>query len=299
MKNQPNSLWESGHVPLIGRMYEVESLREIEGLEEREDCRPAGVSGETPRDENRASPAQAPETGRFEGESEEQPLLPFVGRIVDHLPGVSITVERTLTLDEDLHLADHAFVHAPGIKPLSACLPVVPLTMAMEILAETAACLAPGFGLIGFEDVKATRWIELADTDRLELRITAEFSQFDDERKIYRIAAAIYLPDQPAPAIHSLILFAPHYYLDLSLNFMDCGDVCVHSCSGAKIYEERHMFHGPTYQLLTGQILLHDRGIIGESLVKAPTHLFRSTRRPQLLSDPTLLDTVGQVLGMW
>lgn len=296
---KPDSLWESGHVPLIGRMYEVESLREIEGLEEREDCRPDGVSGETPRDENRAAPAQAPETGRFEGESEEQPLLPFVGRIVDHLPGTSITVERTLTLDEDLHLADHAFVHAPGIKPLSACLPVVPLTMAMEILAETAACLAPGFGLIGFEDVKATRWIELADTDRLELRITAEFSQFDDERKIYRIAAAIYLPDQPAPAIHSLILFAPHYYLDLSLNFTDCGDVCVHSCNGEQIYEERHMFHGPTYQLLTGQILLHDRGIIGESLVKAPTHLFRSTRRPQLLSDPTLLDTVGQLLGIW
>ena len=58
-----------------------------------------------------------------------------------------------MTLDEDLHLADHAFVHAPGVKPLFACLPVVPMTLSLEILAEAAACLAPGYGLIGFEEV--------------------------------------------------------------------------------------------------------------------------------------------------
>lgn len=300
MNSQADSRWQSEHAPLIiGRLYEVESLREMEGSEGQGECRPEeGVSEGRP-DENRTAPQQAGEFQISADQSAGEAVLPFVGHIADHVPGLSITVERMLTLDEDLHLADHTFVHAPGVKPVSACLPVVPLTMAMEIMAETAACLAPSLGLIGFEDVKANRWIELADTDRLPLRIKAETSQFDNERHLYRIAAGIYVGDQSTPAIQSCVLFSSHYYLDLYPDFAESVDVRPYSRSGEQIYEERHMFHGPTYQLLTGPILLHDRGIIGESLVRDPANLFRSTDLPQLLIDPTLLDTVGQLLGIW
>jgi phosphopantetheinyl transferase len=288
MNSQADNRWQSEHAPLIGRLYEVESLRETEGSEGRGGCRPEEGVSEGRSDENRTTPQPAAEA-----------VLPFVGHIADYVSGLSITVERTLTLDEDLHLADHTFVHAPGVKPVSACLPVVPLTMAMEIMAETAACLAPGLGLIGFEDVKASRWIELTDTDRLPLRIKAETAHFDNERHLYRIAAGIYAGEQSEPAIKSCVLFAPHYYLELYPDFSESPDVRPHSRSGGQIYEERHMFHGPTYQLITGEILLHDCGIIGESLVRDHANLFRSTNLPQLLIDPALLDTVGQLFGIW
>lgn len=279
----------------ISRLHK-QSLLEMEGAQGREERPPKKAASETP-DENRAILLPR-EPAVFQGEAAEA-VLPFVGSIISYVPGMSITVERVLTLNEDLHLADHTFVHAPGVKPVFACLPVVPLTMAMEIMAETAACLAPGLGLIGFEDVKANRWIELADTDRLALQINAETIQFDNERHLYRIATAIYTTGHPAPAIQSCVLLAPHYYMDLCLEFQQIVDVQQHGCSGERIYEERHLFHGPTYQLLRGPILLHDRGIMGASLVREPADLFRSTPKPQLLIDPTLLDTVGQLLGIW
>lgn len=297
METQANECWEGGRVPLIGRLYEVESMREVGGLNEGE-VLPEKVSG-TPRSANLVPPPREPERKVPDQQPASETVLPFVQRIAAFVPGASITVQRTLTLDEDLHLADHALVHAPGVKPISGCLPVVPLTMALEIMAETAACLAPGFGLIGFEDVTASRWIELADTETLELRITAETAQADHDRNIYWIAAAIYVSDQPTPAIQSRVLFAPQYCLDLSMNFAEGEDVRPLSCSGEQIYENRHLFHGPTYQLLTGQILVHNRGISGYAVVKAPTSLFQSTCSPQLLIDPTLLDTVGQLLGVW
>lgn len=160
----------------ISRLHK-QFLLEMEGAQGREERPPKKAASETP-DENRTILLPR-EPAVFQGEAAEA-VLPFVGSIISYVPGMSITVERVLTLNEDLHLADHTFVHAPGVKPVFACLPVVPLTMAMEIMAETAACLAPGLGLIGFEDVKANRWIELADTDRLALQINAETIHFDN-----------------------------------------------------------------------------------------------------------------------
>ncbi len=280
MNTSSNQASERDISPFIGRLYEVELLRELE-----EDGLPEAL------EEKSGRPAEA--------KAQADRPLPFVERIVAYTPGVSVTVERSLSLDEDLHLADHAFVHAPGVKPLSACLPIVPMTLSLEIMAEAAACLAPGYGLIGFEDIKATRWIELADIPGLRLRIHAEVAQFDSAHEVCHIAAAIHVEDQTAPAIQARVLFAPHYLLELSLEFTELTEVHRYPLNAEEIYETRHLFHGPTYQCLVGDIFLGQRGAVGNLLVKAPSGLFRSTDRPQLLTDPALLDAVGQLIGIW
>jgi len=297
MKELLSSALESDVSPLIGRIYEMELLRELE-IRKSSPAEPTATT--EPGDPlDKGAVIMAQDGMRLNAEDSDEPVLPFVGRILEHVAGQSITVERSLTLDEDLHLADHAFIHAPGVKPLSACLPVVPMTLSLEILAETAACLAPGYGLIGFEEVKATRWIELADTDRLRLRITARFAQWDAERSTCHIAAAIHIEDQTAPAIHGRVLFAPHYRLDLSLSFTELADAYRYPRSAEEIYQNRQLFHGPVYQCLVGEILLGDRGAAGELVVKAPEIMFRSIRKPQFLTEPALLDAVGQLIGIW
>ncbi len=286
---------ESDLLPLIGRVYEMESLRALETPEYSAADSAAATSSGSTFDQAPADPVWTAQTA----EQEDEPVLPFIGRILEHVPGQAIVVERELNLDEDLHLADHAFVHAPGVKPLYACLPVVPMTLSLEILAETAACLAPGYGLIGFEDVKATRWIELADTDRLRLRITGRLDQWDAERNTAHIAVAIHVENQATPAIQARVLFSTRYRLDLEVNFTELANPYRYPRSAEEIYRERHLFHGPIYQCLAGEIVLGDRGAVGELVVQTPEIMFRTIRKPQFLTEPALLDAVGQLIGIW
>lgn len=206
-------------LPFVGRIHEVSAARELE-----DSLPPTGMAaGEAQR--------AAPE------KQEEARALPFIGDIVSHRPGASVTIERRLTLQEDLHLADHHFVHAAGIKPLAACFPVVPMTVSLEIMAEAAACLAPGHGLIGFENVSAARWIALADTDEITLRVEARVERFDTAHGTYRIGVAVFVKGEPAPSTRARLLFGRHYQPGLSFGF---GELAVRSTlDAAHIYSQR------------------------------------------------------------
>ncbi|WP_460425805.1 polyketide synthase dehydratase domain-containing protein [Azotobacter armeniacus] len=225
--------------------------------------------------------------------------MPFIGQVLAYAPNESIIVQRTLSLAEDLYLADHAFVNAAGIKPMSACMPVLPMTMSLEVMAEVAACLAPGLGLTGFEAVRATRWIELADSASLVLTINAHVQDRDVERQIWRIAVGIQPAGQNMPSITATVLFAPTYQVDLDVDFTEFSNPYRLPMTGEDFYRERFMFHGPRFQCLTGDIVVADQGALANLLVRSPADLFQSVRQPQLLIDPALLDCVGQVIGVW
>ena len=68
--------------------------------------------------------------------------LPFVGEIVSMKPGESCTVKRSMDLREDIFLEDHPFggevsAMGHGLRPLI----IVPLTVGIEIMTETASLL--------------------------------------------------------------------------------------------------------------------------------------------------------------
>ncbi len=225
--------------------------------------------------------------------------LPFIGRTIAYRPGESLAVERILDLAEDLHLADHAFVLAQEVKPLSACLPVLPMTLSLEAMAEAAACLAPGYGLVGLGEVEARRWIELADVERLPLLITARHVSYDPSRDLHEIHAAIRPEGQASPAGAAAFYFARRYQLGLSLSFRAFSNPRRHALAGEEIYRERMLFHGPSYQCLSGPILLADSGASCDLEVPSTARMFRSTSRPQFLLNPQALDTLGQLIGVW
>ncbi|MGF6903706.1 polyketide synthase dehydratase domain-containing protein [Paraburkholderia sp. GAS348] len=284
--------------PLIARIHEVNSAAElsrIEGFALERSSPPA-----TPA---RRAPEAAEATARRErppkGGDDEDNVLPFIGEVVSYVPGQSVCIERTLSLEEDLHLADHHFVHAPGVKPLAACFPVVPMTVSLEIMAEAAACLAPGYGLIGFEDVSAGRWIALADTDELTLRVEGAVKAVDTSAQICRLSVAVFIKGESRPSVSATVLFGAHYQLSLSFGSGAPADGGRRSLRAAQAYEERHLFHGPRFQCLAGTMQLGEHGAAVELVVRSPDDMFRSTTRPQLLTDPALLDTVGQTMAIW
>ncbi|MFC0710467.1 4'-phosphopantetheinyl transferase superfamily protein [Azorhizophilus paspali] len=295
----------NSEIPLIARVYEVESAEELRGEEPVEETVAvvAAVEREAKSTRDReavrsVAQAQCAEPGPA-AEPLEEGALPFVGQVLAYVPGEALTIRRRLHLDEDLFLADHTFVHAPGVKPLSACMPVLPLTMSLEVMAEVAACLVPGLGLIGFEEVKASRWIEVSDRDSEVLEVSAQVQEVDADASLWRIAVAIRGEGQEQPSTTASVLFSTAYRVDLDLAFGAFSNPYRLPLSGEDIYRERHMFHGPCFHCLTGEIILADEGGVADLLTRPPTGLFRSIERPQLLLDPALLDGIGQFLGVW
>jgi len=289
--------------PFIARVHEVQSNEELEraSLEQVPDepvvSSVHGIAKDTPAVS--IGPEETVSGDLASDDTAEASPLPFVGRALHYVPGQSIIVERRLNLAEDLYLADHAFIHAPGVKPDSACLPVQPMTVSLEVMAEAAACLVPGNGLLGFEDVKAARWIELADTDNLTLEVKADVKRYDAERGAWFIAVSVRAEGQNWPAITATVLFGERYLVELSPTFSELTNAYRYTHTGEEIYADRHMFHGPRFHCLSGDIIIGDNGLVGEFLRRSPEDLFRSRRDPQLLTDPALLDAVGQIMGVW
>ncbi|TBW09000.1 4'-phosphopantetheinyl transferase superfamily protein [Azotobacter chroococcum] len=295
----------NSEMPLIARVYEVESAEELRSEEPVEEAVAVVAEVELEAESTRAREAVRPAARAPQAEpgTAAEPLeegsLPFVGQVLAYAPGESLLIQRRLHLDEDLYLADHAFVHAPGVKPVSACMPVLPLTMSLEVMAEAAACLAPGLGLIGFEDVKATRWIEVSDRDSELLNISARVKEVDADGQVWRIAVALQLEGQDMPSTTATVLFSTAYRVDLDLAFGSFSNPYRLPLTGEDIYRERHMFHGPCFHCLTGEIIIADEGAVTDLVTRPPTELFRSISQPQLLIDPALFDGIGQFIGVW
>lgn len=277
--------------PLLGRVFEARAEAEMSSLLEQQ--------AEDALTAEQSAGQSIERVVSHRADTSDDPILPFLGTVLDHDPGTTITIERRLDLEEDLYLPDHSFVFAPGVKPMSACLPVLPMTMSLEAMAEVAACLVPSHGLVGFASVQAARWIELADTEATTLHITARLDRYDAQRGVSHVAVAIRIAGQTTPAISADALFADHYEVELQPTFSELTNAHRYALDAEQLYAERYMFHGPAFQSLVGDIVIGDEGLAGELIVLPPEGLFRSTRRPQLLTYPTLLDAIGQLMGVF
>ncbi len=235
--------------------------------------------------------------------------LPVLGRISHHIPGQEVVIERTLDLEEDLFLHDHLFVHAPH-KPVDECLPILPLTMSMEFAAEAAALLAPGLGLIGFENVRGTRWVGLPEVSTLDLRLEAQVVALNDETGVRKVrvtlsskaaspASAGARPTDETTHFAATVLFAEEYRHDLDLTVTDPHGAGPWPITPEQVYAERFMFHGPAFQCIADLGTLGNSGASASLAVQPKNGLFASIPDPLLLIDPCVMDGVGQIVGLW
>lgn len=225
--------------------------------------------------------------------------MPFVGSVFSYRPGEEVVVRYILDINEDILLKDHVFVHAPGIKPLIACNPVLPMTGGIEMMIEVAACLAPGHGFIGIENLKAQKWIQLEDVETLELRISARVEHYDPELFTYKVQVEIFLEDQTTPAMMATVILGKQYLLSLDLEFEELAHPHPYPIALEEIYRERYLFHGPLYQCITGQLVIGDEGLVGEVKNLPRRKFFHSLQEPEMLTDPALIDAVSQLVGLW
>jgi len=223
--------------------------------------------------------------------------MPLVGRIVSLVPEHEVVTERMLDLDEDLFLHDHVLIGEDSGKALEHRMPILPMTMILEAAAETAACVAPGRGLIGFERITAHRWIDFRDSRTLALGVKARLDSIDPETGVRRIQAEIFSNGRPSAS--AVVLFHDAYREDIQLQFTELRNPQPWPLTAEDIYTERHMFHGPLFRCVSGMHVLGEQGLEAEITVGAKDRLFASLSDPLLLVDPVVLDGVAQLVAMF
>lgn len=223
------------------------------------------------------------------------PTLPLAGRIESLEPEVRLVTVREFDTALDLFLNDHAL--GGSISSLDenlTGLPLIPLTMTMELMAEVASLLVAGRTLIGMRNVRGLQWLAM-DRGKLKLRTIAERRPYQSDSEV-RIE--VRMDGDEVLVADGIAIFGDKYP-----DPPDPPPLILRSGRPSEWTTERlyrdHMFHGPCFR---GIELIHEWGENGSSatLVSLPVSgLFQSLAAPEFLTDPVLLDAAGQIIGYW
>lgn len=221
---------------------------------------------------------------------------PFVTKVLECVPGVRATAVHRFSVAEQPFLKDHTFGRVVSAEDATLSgLPVVPLTITMEVLAEGAALVVPGKVVVGMRDVRATRWLTL-EHGELEIEIKAEIESGPDRVRV-SIRHRSQDPLRPICA-EGTVLFADAYSAPPAVG-------------GTRLREERNstwqaddlyskgMFHGPAFRAVRSIDRVAPGGTVGTLEVLPRNGLLRSNAVPSFLVDPIILDAAGQVVAFW
>ncbi len=251
-----------------------------------------------PAEEGAYSRTGTPERPAPRPTAEPESHFPLIGEILTLRPGREIVAERRLCLDEDPFLRDHVLggqisVTDDDLLPL----PIMPMTVSMEMMAEAASILLPGLRMIGFRSVRAHRWIPF-EQHELRLRVAAI-----RENDGHNVQVRLYIVDSAGEqageaAVEGVVQFDIDYpAIGKMETEPQAGGVSV-AANLDKLYT-RAMFSGPRFRSVRSLERVGAEG--AEAILEAlPTDgFFRDGRRTEFLAEPVLLDGAGQVVGFW
>lgn len=196
----------------------------------------------------------------------------------------ALVLERTIGLTQDPYLAQHS---------LNA-VPVLPAAVALELMAEAAAVLWPGWQVNEVLDLRQLRGITL-EGGNLDVDLVAQASTHGDAGGF---DAAVEIRPRGAGA-------PPFYRATVRLAALPLDDAGYpaeptagsFSRTAADVYRE-WLFHGPCFQTMTAITGLDTDGITAEVRPTAPHAWFPEGADPWLF-DPGLVDTAPQLAIVW
>jgi acyl transferase domain-containing protein/phosphopantetheinyl transferase len=233
----------------------------------------------------------------------ETPPRPFVGKIISIVPSQEVVTHRQIDLAEDLLLHDHTFGgQVSAVDETLEPLPVMPMTMGMELMAETAALLMPGKLLIEMKDIQTYQWIDLEEEQAL-LQTSARRRVGDPDEVEVRVHNLGKTGEdnggKGALALQGVMVFADAYPDPPQLPPLALTSPRRPEFTAEEMYQEGLMFHGPRFQGVAALDAIAEEGVVGQLISLPLDNLFRSTAHPHLLIDFALLDAAGQLVGYW
>jgi len=231
----------------------------------------------------------------FLGASAEQAPAPlhFIHRVIE-ADEAHLVAECDVDIAQDGYLADHV-LYTPDTSDLwpgTGGLPVVPLAVSLEMLAEGAVALVPGMVPLRLEDVRTFDWVIVESGIDL-LTISSERAGGDEAEP----RVLVRLTRDGAPLVEAtVVLGAAPETVDFAL--APLAEPREPVWQDHELYT-MGMFHGPLYHSIATLTAWDDTGI-DTVLNPTPLDWFSDRADPAgLVLNPVLLDAIGHATAYW
>ena len=222
----------------------------------------------------------------------------LLGEIVRHVPGEALICVRRLSLEHDLFLQDHTIGgRVSESDPKLTALPVMPLTMTMEMIAQAGQYLAPELTVVGLRNVSAYSWIAL-EKKLFPLVIQATTRKGDGGTLLVQVG--IFegkTPEVTNKIFEGTVVMAKEREPAGEAPSYSGGSFLPSTWTHDRLYTEG-MFNGPRFRAVESMDRVGER--YAEATLRAlPAEAFFDTGDASFVSQPILLDAAGQVVGFW
>ncbi|MBM3240061.1 acyltransferase domain-containing protein [Candidatus Poribacteria bacterium] len=250
----------------------------------------------------------------------DTPFFPFIGTVISLVERQELIATRRIEWKgEDIFMEDHTFgPEISGIDKNLKGLPIIPLTISMEIMAEAASLLMPGMALIGMKDIRGHQWIQVEDPITIQITArrhvenaeTQSMSDLEevkvqildyDKINLTSVESDVTDSDSSKDAIfiEGTMVFSHSFPAAPLAKEFSLRSERASAYTAEEVYSEHLLFHGPRFQNIVSMDKVGEDGLIAQLEVLPTSTLFRSTSKPAFVTDPLVLDAVGQLVGYW
>ena len=228
----------------------------------------------------------------------ETTSMPFAGHIVEKIEGSRISLRRHICLEEDLLLKDHTLGREiSAADPSLLALPVIPLTLSMEMLAQCASLLIPGLTLTGMKEIRGYRWITVEEHG-VTLEIRGEIDPIQTKQVWTTMREVNTDGKLGPPLVEGMMVFDDEYPPAPGVPAPQFKQQRESTWKPERLYRDG-MFHGPMFRAVTAINKTGDDGTLATLEVLPREGMFKSNSNPELVTDPVILDATGQVVAFW
>jgi acyl transferase domain-containing protein/phosphopantetheinyl transferase len=229
----------------------------------------------------------------------EQGRDPLLGTVIASEPGAQLVARRIFDPSEDRYLLDHTLGRMVSrVDPDLSALALMPLAMALEILAEAAGCLDPGSTVTGLRDVRAHRWLAFGEHAKVLETHAVRAASDDPAERVHVELREVGDDGERTVAVEGDVLLARAFQPSPQPIRPDLEGARPSRWAPGSLYGEA-MFHGPCWQAVRDVEAVAPAGAVARLEALPRDGLLRSTPDPAFRLDPVVLDAAGQVIGFW
>ncbi len=206
------------------------------------------------------------------------------------------------------YLVDHAIGGAVSTAYGTERVFLLPLTVALELMAEAASFLAPGKVVAKMEHIRALRRIKVglsgtriavtaSTSDRMSGKFSATIAIIQDDGMATAETDGTVSGAEPVTAMSCDIIFQDQYPQAprLEVNAV-VKEGRAPTLSPPLLYTQETMFHGPRMQSVVELTRVDKKQILGTVLARDAIGWLPNSTNPQFIGNPLLLDNATQLV---